>query len=800
MNYQELGFYALKQRDFPEAVNIFRRALDEQKTAQAYLGFGLAHDELEDFPTARWAYYKALAIDPRNQEVQRRIDAVDRRIARKGPARPRRREVHFRALNDAFEIRVKGAWHPFFVKAINLGLAPPGYYPGEYAIKKGTYRAWFKQMHTLGFNAVRVYTLHPPAFYEALYEFNEKGGRLSLLQGVWAELPEGGKFDQEPYLRYIRQQITEAVDVIFGAASLTERPGYPHGTYSCDLSPYTLGFIFGREWENCPVAAFNDRQGRRPTDFDGSFLRLQGGTPFEAWIARMGDALLGYQWEHYGVAHPLSAVTWPTLDPLVHPSESRYEDDLLRQGQRVNEEGCNENEDVESLDLAKIKAKRGAGFFATYHAYPYYPDFMNNDYLNQEQPYLAYLSLLKRHHGRQPILIAEFGVPSGREVSHWHAKGWHQGGHNEVRQGEINGEMMLTIHRAGLAGGALFSWFDEWFKRNWLFMAYELPADRNALWFNFQDAEQNYGLIAAYPGYPARMASLSGKREEWQNATTVSEKAGPPLFSFGEGGDASRTLARLLMQHDEGFLYLLLETGGAVDFSAAHYVIGLDTCDPAAGEFVLPFNLGAASPVGLKFIIHLCGAGRSRILICPAYDKCLNAAGKEIRPGRSFDGAWIVMQNRTNARRISKDGKQFYPSHVFPMSSLRHGSLDPQHRQFDSLADFFVHQNGIELRIPWGLIQITDPSSQTVLWKKGHEATRKTDGIRAIACSYKPNGSRLVAAPTGRKINATDMLPLNGEAARVRTYTWKGWETPLYHFYTKQSAVVYQRYLAKLPS
>jgi len=237
-----------------------------------------------------------------------------------------------------------------------------------------------------------------------------------------------------------------------------------------------------------------------------------------------------------------------------------------------------------------------------------------------------------------------------------------------------------------------------------------------------------------------------------------------------------------------------------VDFSQAHYIIGLDTCDPSSGEFVLPFSLNATSPVGLKFVLHLCGLEQSRILVCPAYDKYLNAARREIHTGRSFDGAWIVMQNRTNVRRTSKDGKRFYPSRVFPMSTLRHGSLDPQHSMHDSLSDFFVSKNGIELRIPWGLIQFTDPSSRMVLWKKGREDTRKTDGIRAVVYSYKPDDGGLVAASTGKNINAADMLPTGGEAAQTRTYTWEEWNTPLFHFYTKKSADIYRRYLEKLPS
>jgi hypothetical protein len=106
---------------------------------------------------------------------------------------------------------------------------------------------------------------------------------------------------------------------------------------------------------------------------------------------------------------------------------------------------------MESFDAARIRSLKGAGYFATYHAYPYYPDFMNNDYLGEENPYLAYLTLLKRHHGDQPVLIGEFGVPSSREIAHWNRKGWHHGGHNFTDQARINGLMMKAIHEAGMA-------------------------------------------------------------------------------------------------------------------------------------------------------------------------------------------------------------------------------------------------------------------------------------------------------------------------------------------------------------
>ena len=616
MPHEMPGQTALKRGDFQEAVNIYRRAIDEKKSPDKWIGLALAYEGLGDYLTARWACYNGLALDPQNTEAQLFAKGIEKKLAAAKQSYSPQHQANFRTIRDVFEYRIRNVWKPIFVKGINLGLAVPGYFPGEYPIGKHTYRLWFEQMVAAGFNAVRVYTIQSPSFYEALYEYNEKKDVLFLLQGIWIEPPDDGNFSKGSYLSYVHKQITEAINTLFGSAMLPERPGYPHGSYKCDVSQYTMGFIFGREWEGCPIGAYNRLNGSLPGQHEGQFLSIAQGTPFEVWIVQMLDFLLKYEKERYGVTHPVSTVCWPTIDPLIHPSESQYEDGLLWQGLTVKKANCNENEDVESLDTAKITTKAGNGFFATYHAYPYYPDFMNNDYLDQEKPYDAYLRLLKAHHGSQAVLIAEYGVPSSREVCHWHRLGWHHGGHNEVQQGKINGEMIKAIHKTGMAGGALFSWFDEWFKRNWLFSNYELPADRNQLWFNLQDAEQCYGLIAAYPNYPSKKINLKGARSEWRDATVLYQNEGASEHRFSDGADASRRLGSLSAQHDEGFLYLALATGDTIDFNKGHYVIGIDTCDPAAGEFLLPFNLGISSPVGLKFLIHLTGTKTSRILTC----------------------------------------------------------------------------------------------------------------------------------------------------------------------------------------
>ncbi len=797
MNLNELGTRALNDGNYQEAVNIFRRSLEKKRDAAAQLGLAMAYEMLGETKPARFEFQQVLALDPENENARAALEKPAPEARRTSPEKS---AALFRTADAYFEIRRQGQWKKIFFKAINLGLGLPGFFPGDYPIGKQTYGKWFQQISDLGVNAIRIYTIHPPSFYEAFRQFNESALKLYLFQGIWAELPDDNDFGSTAYRLVVQESIKKAVDVVYGNAFIPDGPGVASGVFDQDVSRYTAGFIFGREWESCAVKGYNESRGRKPGHYQGAFLRITKGTPFEVWLTKTCDFLQTYEYNNYRGTHPVSTVNWPTLDPLSHPSESRYEDEQLFQGQFVDAETCSENDDEESVDLAKIASSRGGGFFATYHAYPYYPDFMNNDYLVEENPYLAYLRVLKRHHGRQPVVIAEFGVPSSRDISHWHRNGWHHGGHSEARQGEINGLLMQSIHSAGLAGGVLFSWFDEWFKQSWVFAPYEIPADRNSLWFNFQDAEQNYGLLAAYPGYPGKRVTLSGLREEWSEAVVLYEKEGAePVHAFRDGHDDTRTLVRLAAQHDEGFFYILLEAKGNIDFAQAHYLVGLDTVASDAGESLMPLRTRFRTPVGLKFLIHLAGESNSRILVCRSYDKYLNVEDDVIRPVASDQGEWVIMQNRTNNRRISKDKKKFYPSRVFSMSNLKYGSLDPNDPRHDTLSDFCVHANRIELRIPWGLINVTDPSSRSVLWMEGNGRTKKTGGIGVLAATYKPEQGLLHARDTGREHNLADFLPARMARETIRQYTWEEYTTPVYHSYLKESYGIYKKILSAIP-
>ncbi len=386
------------------------------------------------------------------------------------------------------------------LKGINLGSSPPGYFPGEiaYAITPAMYERWIEMMSQSGFNAIRIYTLHPPVFYEKLAEYNYRhpSSPLFLFQGVWLDEVENGSVSGEYDLiarsGAFTDNIKEVIDCMHGNKNIPFRPGRAYGKYVTDISPWIAGYIIGREIMPQEVDSTN-KFNAGITTWTGYNFSISDASPAEVFVTKMLDETIKYEWENWGVKRTVSMSSWPTLDPLVHPTE------------------IHTDEDKASIDITKIvEIDDEKSLFASYHAYPYYPDFMSDEPQYQsysddagQNSYLGYLTSLKNHYYGIPLVIAEFGVPSSWGSGHGSFSGMPHGGLSEEQQGLYNLRMMKNLLSAGCAGGFMFSWMDEWFKATWIVQyleAYgtvidEINIPTRQLWHNMVSPEQNFGLI-----------------------------------------------------------------------------------------------------------------------------------------------------------------------------------------------------------------------------------------------------------------------------------------------------------------
>ncbi len=791
-----LGYATLQAEPPDEARAVFERVLAADRSnrdaLRGLLLCGLRPDASSELVRrASEAGRQLLRLDPSDRASALSVVALEVASGGAGELRPRAPEdpskplaVPYRAGRDYLEVADGRRYRAIFVKGVNLGAALPGRHPSEFPEDPSLYARWLEEISRLGANAVRVYTLHPPAFYRALAAHNAAPGgrRLWLLQGVWTELPAGSHdFSDRAYTARLEAEIARVVDAVHGNLVLGARPGRASGSYDADVSADVLAFIIGREWEPFAVLEHN---ALRPleTSWSGRWFRVEGARAMECWAGKVLDFAADYEASRYRAMRPLAIANWPTLDPLHHPTEAtRAEEDAWRERYGIPHErklaSAPWEDDAVSLDATRIRptpANR-AGTFAAYHIYPNYPDFLNLEpaygrACDREGPfrYAGYLEALERHHGPQPVLVAEFGISTSRGIAHLEPGGAHHGGHDERAQGALLARMLRAIHDTGMAGGVVFELLDEWFKPTWSVAPLEVPAERRRLWFNAESPEQSYGLIAARPARAG--IRLDGDPGDWSGL--------PPLASAepAEGGWAS--LRELRATSDEGYLYLFLATGGAaapLDWSRVSFRLALDTYAPDRGERELPPPGRTTVPTGAEFLVELAGPNSSFLSASEPYDPYRSSPPGRVASPREPTGRFARLRLETNRERFGRDGTR-YPAAEVERGALRFGSLDPSSPAFDTRTDVAIGEASgtIELRLAWSLLNVADPSSRRVLHHEpgpaGEEAgTVETDGIRVYAFAVDPSDP--AAAPL-------DRLPPAGMPARP--YVWHGWEEPLY--------------------
>lgn len=794
------GYVDVRRGRNATAAAFFERALAVRPLDyDALTGLGMIAYREGDLASSRRRFEAALATVPGDSlslwYLARLPDVLDSLDL---PPRPRAEHTIVAARAGRRIVEVPdgdGGWTPLWVKALNIGAALPGRHPSQFPPDDGTYEQWIELAADMNVNALRVYTIHPPHFYRALERWNiEHPDRaLRLIHGVWTELPPGKheeRYDDPAWSARFHEEMRRVVDLVHGHALIPHRPGHASGLYTADVSRWTLAWIIGREWEPYSVAAFARAHPRR-TSHRGRYLVLEGGNAVDAWLAEVSDAMIAYEMERYNAQRPIAYTNWPTLDPLVHPTESTLaQEDSIRssRGETMPEAPKEYDNDAIGLDASLVRPTSAypAGVFASFHAYPYYPDFLIHDsaYRAARSPegpsgYYGYLRALVEHFGDMPVIISEYGVPSSRGIAHVQPQGWHHGGHSEQQQAEINARLTRDIHAAGAAGAGLFALMDEWFKKNWVVIDFEHPAERNRLWLNALDAEQHYGVIAMRPGHPDSAIVIDGAADDWRGRL-------PWYHGDGESPSlpAPLQLHALTLAVDEAYVYLRLDVG-AIDWARGRYLVGIDTHEPALGDTRLPYT-HAPSPVGLEFVLDLHGPEGSHLLVDGPYnlyrDRPIRgsapAAMQQVynRPFRSktnADGRFDSLIVVTNRRRIGRDGT------VYPRSAHDRSELLFARQPETTLADWYADTTTgtIEVRIPWGMLHVLDPSSRLVLRGKrwtGDIAGMVTDGFRFVVQSFDPSDPS----------RPGDRLPRGADESSfgdVPTWSWNPWEEPRWY-------------------
>ena len=605
-----------------------------------------------------------------------------------------------------------GEFEEIEIRGVNLGSSMPGSWAIDFETDQETYLRWFAYMQDMGANTIRVHTVMSEAFYSALYKYNITAETpLYLLQGV--SIPDdvmSSRHDiySKEFYDGFYDRCKLAVDVIHGIKKIPrgQIPGVGNGTYTRDVSQWVIGYVLGTNWDPKTVAYANDvyADDEHGAAYEGVYLKTsEEATPFEAMLASIGDSVLTYESKRYKEQRAFAFANSSETDPFTHTEAVRS--DLSK---------------IASLDVEHILSTDQvlSGQFASYHVYPYYPDYLHfyedheweslgiGDkalYATEEgttNTYRAYLQMLTNHHG-MPVVIAEFGVPSSHGITQPDMNtGRDQGNLSEREQGEALVACYRDIMDAGCVGSILAAWHDEWYK-NTSSSAKTIDVSRTAYWLNWGDPEQFMGLLAMEPGADGPICILDGSAADWTADDVVAR---------GENG------ATLSAKYDEGYLYLCIQ-GSGLSVEEGVYYVPMDITPKSGSNYCAGHDVKFDREA--DFLLVIDGKDNTRLLVQERYEVLRVLHGQEVYGFNAYASDHIPAKNSPEFRRIRtlvqprlRLGAE--ESELFELGLLSYGSTDPQNQDFYSLAGFYAGTDVVEIRIPWYLLNFYDPSLMRV--------------------------------------------------------------------------------------
>ena len=642
---------------------------------------------------------------------------------------------------DTIYMEREGVYVPFEIRGVDMGVGIPGEWATDFAIDKETYLRWFGYIQELGANTIRVYTILHDDFYNAFYEYNtarEEAGEepLWLLHGVWVDdYSHNSHKDMydEGLLPEIIQDCKTIIDILHGNKFLLGRDGDGPGLYIHDVSRWVLGYILGVEWE-ASLVNYTDQNNPRHTSYQGEYMAAaQDATPFEAALAQLGDKVIEYETTRYKQQRLVAFSNWPATDPFVYS--------LVTTTYRFKSAAIN----VEHIQPTEAFL---SGYFASYHIYPYFPDFLESeleavsyaqeeleqifgenqvktiehrlellnapsvhDYITEEDyyddkgrlnTYYAYLKAINNFHNI-PVVISEYGITTGRGRAQIDENTGRSQGHvTEQEQGKYLIECYEDIMNAGSAGSCLFSWQDEWFKRTWNTL-YAIDLDNTPYWSDYQTNEQFFGLLTFDPGEEESVCYVDGAPSEWGEADVILET---------DQGSLS-------MKYDEKFLYFYVE-GDGFDPASDSLYIPIDTNPKLGSTYCQNYDLTLSRPC--DFVIRIDGRDNSELVVQERYEALKSTYWESyyikdpyLNPPEADSPVFVEIDMAMKLMDLVPSLDSSQPvGEVYETGNLRCGSANPEAADFDSLADFCFTEHGVEIRIPWQLLNFSNPSEMMI--------------------------------------------------------------------------------------
>lgn len=620
-------------------------------------------------------------------------------------------EIFVKTDGERILLKKDGTFTDYEIKGVNLGSSIPGKWSSEYAVDEQTYLKWFEQIQNMGANTIRVHNIQADIFYNALYKYNINSATpLYILQGVsindYVQFSHIDAFD-EKFMGQFLDNAKTAVDVVHGRKKiqLGRKAVSGSGTYKKDISDWVIGYILGSDFEPSTVAYTNEKYRDSGLFHNGKYMYAkEGAQPFEILLATIGDKVIEYETNKYESQRLIAFSNYPSTDPFTYPEDIA---ELYIKYAKIN---------VESIAGTE---KFLSGQFASYHVYPFQTDLLLhisdfgvfgleglNVFYNEDgalNDYGTYLSMLNCYHN-MPVVISEFGISSGRNTEHEIVDS--HGIYSKVSEKEQGIALVgcwEDIKNAGLNGGCIFSWQDEWARRS-ANTLYAINEQRSPYWSDYQTNGQYFGLLSFDPGNNESICYVDGDVSEWKDSDIVSYENGMELS----------------VKYDEKFVYFLVKKEN-LDFANDYIYIPIDTTQKTGSNYSINHN--ARFDRDADFLLVLNGSENSSLLVGERYESLRSTYSRRINgidtyreeniPPKNANG-FVPINTIIEKKVLSENPLERNIYILVETGKLLYGNANPKNPDFNSLADFCTDKDYIEVKIPWQLLNFADPSKMQI--------------------------------------------------------------------------------------
>ena len=648
-------------------------------------------------------------------------------------------------------------WEKLEIVGVGLDSTKPGVFPSENLVSEEDYLRWIKDIYDMGANCIKVSNLMGANFYKALDTFNkDKKNPIYLMQGIYFDekLLKNGKDPQgSKASSAFKDNIKLVIDSVHGNPYNKEKPDILQ-VYKTDISKYVIGYSLGIQFAKHDLIYTEIMNNKKP--YDGKYMYTdKNSSSFESYLAKMGDYAVNYEFSTYKKQSLISFIG-TSAHHIASSVENPNKKNILS-SKDTNEEFKN------FIDVEDIKVKRAlkTGIVASYNIYPSYTELKEYDG-NIEK----YFEDINKHYSI-PVIIGEIGLPSSRSGGDFN-ENIDKGYITEQEQGKALVDIYKAVKKSKLAGCFIFEFQDSWYSSSWNTKDNKI-LDRSAYWSDAQTYSQSFGLMTFEPGRLKVTPYPDDKLNEWSEKNVISKEK-----------DYS-----LSMQSDEKYLYFMIKSSDKTSLKKDDIYIDLDTTPKSGAKKSTQYGLQFDNPV--DFIIKINDQGNSMVMAQEYYngfDFYENKSLYEKRPDLIkhtpdmdyFSPIYI----ETRPKMFIKSQGETKEKVTYETGKLTKGNSNPESKDFNSAADYYMGNDYVEVRIPWALLNFMDPSTKQI-----------ADDFYE---NFKTKPMKINDINVGVTIKENEKV-----ITRIKSTPYKlnGWSVPKYHERLKKSYYILKEELSK---